>query len=424
MRQKILTKQKAKDIIKHPLIFGSGILVFGNLFANFINLLFYFVVIHAIPASGYGIFASVMSLISYPILIGSAINPLVVRFAADYFAHKNYALLRGLYIQIKKLLLIIGIVIFLLFLICISAISNFLHITDTTILFITGVIIFIALIGVINMAFLQAKLSFGFQVIVNLTNALVKLIIGAILILLGYSLTGITFAVMFAGVVSYLISFLPLRFVFDRKISSPSIANKDLFLYGFPSALALFGLTSFISSDILLVKHFFDPHQAGLYAGLSLIGRIIFFVSAPIATVMFPMIVQKHSKKENYTNTFKLSLLLVITPSIILTIFYSIFPHFSILFFLKRPEYLAITPYLVPFSIFITFYSVLSILSNFYLAINRTRIFIPIIIGAVAQIVLIYFLHQTFIQIISISLICTVLLDIMLLLYYPYATKK
>jgi O-antigen/teichoic acid export membrane protein len=417
-------KKTAKKLIKNPLIFGSGILVFGSLLANFFNFLFNLFMSRSLSIAEYGIFASIMSLIAYPILVGSAINPVVVRFAGNYFAKKDYALLRGLYIQITKLLLTLGIIIFFITLFFTPSISTFFHIADKNILFITDIIILVSLIGVINTAFLQAKLAFGFQVIVSLSNSVFKLISGVILILLGYSILGATYAVLFAGIFTYIVSFFPLKFVFDKKIASPSIPKKELFLYGFPSSVALLGLTSFISSDIILVKHFFTPHQAGLYAGLSLISRVIFYVSAPIATVMFPMIVQKHSKKENYTNTFKLSLLLVIIPSLFITLFYSIFPKFAIIFFLKREEYLAISPYLIPFSLFITFYGILSILSNFYLSIHKTKVFIPIIIGALLQVILIILYHQTFTQIITISLSCTVLLDILLLLYYPYATKQ
>ena len=232
----------------------------------------------SLTVSEYGVFASIMSLIAYPILIGSAVNPVVVRFAGDYFAKNDFSLLRGLYIQIKKLLLFIGVVVFLVFFFLMPSIGNFFHISDNNILFVSDIVIFIALLGVVNMAFLQAKLAFGFQVIVNLSNAILKLIIGVILILLGYSVFGATFALLMAGTLSYIISFIPLKFVFDKKIASPSIPQKELFLYGFPSSLALLGLTSFISSDIVLVKHFFTAQQAGLYAGLSLISRIIFYV--------------------------------------------------------------------------------------------------------------------------------------------------
>lgn len=417
-------KQQAKKLITHPLIFGSGILVLGSLAANFFNFLFNLFISRSLTVSEYGVFASILSLISYPIFIGSAINPVVVRFAGDYFAKKDLASLRGLYIRIKKFLLLIGAIICFVFLLLIPTLSTFFHIADKTILFIADIVIFFSLIGVINMAFLQAKLAFGFQVLVSLSNSVVRLIFGVIFILLGYSVTGSTIALLIAGVVSYLISLFPIRFVFDRKIASPAIPNKELFLYGFPSSIALLGLTSFISSDIILVKHFFNPHQAGLYAGLSLVSRVIFFVSAPIAAVMFPMIVQKKSKNESYTNTFKFSLLLVLIPSLLLTVIYGIFPKQVILFFLKRDDYLVISPYLIPFSLFITFYGVMTILTNFYLSIHKTKVFIPIIIMAFVQIISISLFHQTFLQVVLSSLISAILLVVTLLVYYPYATKK
>jgi O-antigen/teichoic acid export membrane protein len=283
---------------------------------------------------------------------------------------------------------------------------------------------FFAIIGFVNMAFLQAKLAFIFQVLVGLVGAVTKLVLGMVFVLLGYSVVGAVWSILIAGLISYVFSFIPLRFIFDKKISTPSIATRELFSYGLPSALTLFGLTSFISTDIMLVKHFFNPHDAGLYAGLSLIGRVIFFVSAPIGGVMFPLIVQKHSKNESFTNTFKLSLLLVFVPSIFMTIFYALFPKFSILFFLKREEYLAISSLIAPFALFIALFSLLSIIANFYLSIKKTKVYIPIILGAILQVLLIVFYHQTFLQIIIISLVITLALVILLLAYYPKATSR
>lgn len=416
-------RNKVKQFFKHPLIYGSAIVVLGNLFANFFNFLFNLFMSRSLTVAEYGVLASVMSIIAFPALVGGAIVPVVVRFAGDYFATQKYPLLRGLYIKIKKLLLLIAGVFFILFLLFTPQIGQFFHIEDKNILYMTNVIIFIAVMGLLNMAFLQAKLAFLFQVLITLINAIVKLALGSVLVILGFSVSGATIAMIVSGVIGYMVSFIPIRFIFNRKISAPSIKTEELFSYGLPSTLTLIGLTSFISTDIILVKHFFDPHQAGLYAGLSLIGRIIFFVSAPIGGVMFPVIVQKHSKNENFTNTFKLALLLVFVPSILLTVFYALFPKFSILFFLKREEYLHISPLLASFALFIALYCLLSIIANFYLSIKKTKVFIPVIVGAILQIVFIYFYHQTFSQIILISTVITLLLVILLLAYYPRATK-
>jgi len=416
-------KKKAKQLIKHPLIYGSVIVVFGNLLANFFNFLFNLFMSRTLSVSDYGILASVMSLITLPALAVNAISPAIVRFAGGYFASENFPLLRGFYIKMSRILLVIAISFFILLILLLPTISEFFKIQDKNILIMTNVIIFISILGIINTAFLQAKLAFTFQVLLGVSSALIKLVVGSILVLLGSFVSGATIAMIFAGLITYALSFIPLRFIFDKKIITPTIKTKEFFTYGIPSSLTILGLTSFISADIILVKHFFDPHIAGLYAGLSLIGRVIFFVSSPIGTVMFPLIVQKHSRNENFTGTFKLSLLLVFVSSVTLAIFYALFPKFSILFFLKKEEYLAISTLLVPFAVFTSLYSLLVIIANFYLSIKKTKIFIPIILGSILQIILITIFHQTFLQIILISIVIIFLLDVLLLLYYRHATR-
>lgn len=417
-------KQTAKKLIKHPLIYGSSIVVFGGILSNFFNFLFNLFMSRSLSITDYGTLATIISLITFPALIVTAVNPVIIRFAGDYFAKNNNTLLHGLYNKFFKLLLIIGIIVFVSSVVFLKQIAYFFHISNYPILVLAAFYISLAFISVINLSFLQAKLAFGFQVVVNLVSAIVKLILGILFITFGYSVTGAVVSLVISAIGSYLISFLPLRFIIFSKIQSPEIETKELFHYGLPSALALFGLVSFISSDIILVKHFFDPIQAGQYAGLSLVGRIIFYISAPIGGVMFPIIVQRHTKGINFSNTFKLATGLVLIPSVLLTTFYFLFPKFTILFFLKRTAYLSVTPLLGLFGLYITLYCVVYLFANFFLSIKKTRIYFPILIGAILQVVLIYFYHQSFLQIIMISMGLVLLLMIGFLLYYPYATKK
>ncbi len=417
-------KKKVKELIKHPLIYGSSIVVFGSLAANFFNFLFNVFMSRSLSVADYGVLASVISLISFPVLISNALTPMIVRFAGDYFASDNFALIRGLYIKIVKALFLFCLVVFIAYFASLQQLSAFFHITDYTILIMTGFLVIISIVMVLNMSFLQAKLAFGFQVAISMATAVSKVVFGAIFVLLGYSVTGAVGAIFIGGIVGYVFSFYPLRFLFNKTISKPTIETKEFFSYGIPSALTFLGLTSFISSDIMLVKHLFDPVQAGLYAGLSLVGRVIFYISFPIGTVMFPVIVRKINKKENFTNTFKLALLLVTIPCVFLTAFYFMFPEFVLLFFLKKQEYLTVSPYVGWVGAFMSCYSLLMILANFYLSIKKTLVYIPILLGAIAQIVLIFLFHESFIDVLFISLGTTFVLVCILLLYYPYATKK
>src|SRR4029079_13968071 len=117
-------------------------------------------------------------------------------------------------------------------------------------------------LGLINIAYIQAKLAFGFQVFLSTISACAKLIFGFIFVSLGHAISGAIGALVVASTVFYIASFIPIRFVFNKKIKSVAINSKEIFRYGIPSALTLFGLTAFISLDILLIKHLFDPVQA------------------------------------------------------------------------------------------------------------------------------------------------------------------
>ena len=191
-----------------------------------------------------------------------------------------------------------------------------------------------------------------------------------------------------------------------------------------PSALTLFSLTSFITIDTLIVKHFFDPKSAGIYAGISLLGRIIFFLSSPIGTVMFPLVVQKHTKQESIRSTFILAMLMVFLPSIVLTIGYFLLPNLVIGLSLKNDQYLSGASLLGFMGIYMTAYSLLYLLANFYLSIKKTIVYIPIVLGSILQAVLIWLFHEDFFQIVFISTGIVSALLLFLLVYLQLYVRK
>ncbi len=232
------------------------------------------------------------------------------------------------------------------------------------------------------------------------------------LVMLGWGLYG--------ALAGFLISLLlPLIFgiVYLRKViffntnDAPHISYRNLISVGVPSAITVFCLNALISNDILLVKYLFSPFETGQYAGLSLIGRVIFYISAPVGTVMFPVIISKISKGEKYKSILYLSLGLVGLGSALITTFYYLFPEFTVLFFLKREEYLTVTQYVGRFGIFITLYALLSILSYYFLSIKNTSFSWVLLCGTVFQVILISLFHNDFNQIINSSIvICSFLL--------------
>ncbi|MBU3979114.1 oligosaccharide flippase family protein [Patescibacteria group bacterium] len=414
-----------RKLIRNPLISGSIILVFGSFFANFFSFIFSVVMGRMLAPADFGTLSSINAVITLPTIVANAITPLVIILAGTYFAQKQYDQIRGLYFKLSKLFFVIAIVVCVAFLFLIPQINSFFHINDNYLLILTDLIIFLSIMIAVNNSFIQAKLAFRFYVLILCSATIIKLIFAWIFVSAGFNVIGGVAGIFLGTLIPYLISFIPLKFVFNNKtMSFPKIDTKIFITYGIPAMLVSLGLSGFIINDLILVKHYFSPEATGLYAGLSLMGRIIFFISAPITGAMFPIIVQQHARKEKFTSTFLLALFLILLSSLTMTVFYTLFPKFSILFILKKQEYLGIIPYLTFFSIFITVYSLVSIIGNFYLSIKKTKIAIPVIISSLLQIILIIFFHQNILQIITISFGLNCFLLVGLLFYYPYATKK
>lgn len=374
--------------------------------------------------SDYGVLASLISIMTLAGLPAGSFLPMVVNFAGSYFAKNEYHMVRSLFFKVIKLSGSLGIIVLLVFIVFSRTIGEFFNIHNTSLIITIGFIVFLGYVGIINTALLQAKLAFRFISSINLLSAFLKLSIGVILVILGLKVNGAIWGFFVASLIPYVLSFIPLRFIFEKEAKPSTVNFREIFQYGGPAALALFGMASFITTDIILTKHFFNPKEAGIYAGLSLIGRVIFFFSAPIGTVMFPLVVQKHTIKENYHSTFWLSVFIILVPSIALTIFYFIFPEFVITFFLKNEEYLVSAPLLGFFGIFIMMYSLLSIFVNFYLSVNKTKVWIPVVLAACLQALGIWMHHKTYFQVISVSLWSSGLLLIGLLIYYVWHYGK
>lgn len=411
-------KKYIYTFIQHPLISGSVIIIVGSLFSSFLNFAYNLFMSRNLSISDYGILASLVSFINIASLPAGALIPVLVSFAASYFAKKEYDQVRGLYHRVGKFTFIASVIIFSLLIIFRQPIGHFFNITNSLLIIYASFTVLIGFNQTVNVSLLQAKLSFGYISMINLMGSLAKFLIGVLFVFMGYAVDGAMIAFILSYSIPFFLSFIPLRFLFQSKETPPQINTKELLSYGVPSAIALFALTSFITTDIILVKHFWDPQQAGIYAGLALIGKVIFFISAPIGTVMFPLITQKYERGEKYENTLFLAIFLVGAPSLLLTTFYFLFPDFVIQFFLKKVEYLQAAPYVGLFGIFISLYAMLTILVNLFLSIKKTKIAYFVVICALLQGICIWFYHTSFLQIIEISINTASLLFLGLIVYY------
>jgi O-antigen/teichoic acid export membrane protein len=127
---------------------------------------------------------------------------------------------------------------------------------------------------------------------------------GAILFLqFGMGVTGVMAAVLLSIVAAY-IAGAPGA----QGRAKPGLVKIAPFGEGMQAVLYFIGQVILSNLDILLVKHFFPPAEAGIYAAVALVGRVVFMLSWSVVSSMFP-VSASHTNREGgrsvlYTGLF------------------------------------------------------------------------------------------------------------------------
>lgn len=418
MKQKIL--HFSKTIASHELISGSTYYFIGNMVGNVFAFLFnLFLARHFSPVD-YGIYASLLSFFSLVLLVPQSFLATIIQFATKYFSSNETEKAKKLYWQTLSFLAIVGFIIFITISLSTHAIGSFLHVSNIWLIITVGVLIATTFISSINTAYLQSRLEFGFTSAAQALGAAVKLVAGIVLVLLGFGIFGALGAVLFSFIIPFFLAFIRLRFLFTPIKEKISVPIKEMVRYALPSMITMTAISSFTSVDVILAKHFLSGYDAGLYAGLSLIGKVIFYFTGIIPTVMFPILINKQTKGYAVQSTFYLGLLLVALPSLALSLFYFNFPQLVITIFLGGKDYLRGVNEVGFMALFLSCFSIVTVMVNFFLSLKQTKIVFLVAGMALLQVLLISLFHKNILEIVFDSLAATFGLIIVLGIYFMY----
>lgn len=399
---------------RNPLAWGSFLMMGSSILANFLNYVFNVVVVRLLGPSNYGVFASLISLLTIFSVPAAALTIATTKFTAEFKGQSSDQKIHTLLSTLIKILLIGGAATFLVLTAFSSQIASFLNIKEVGPVILVGAAFLVILPQTATLGVLQGLQSFLFLSLNSIFSAIVKLVGGLGLVFLGYSVVGALSGFLLALFLPFLVSLFALRRFFGR--GRAAVDWSSFIRYTPSAALSALGLSLLITTDIILVKHFFSSFEAGIYSSLSLVGRVILFFSSPISVVMFPIIAERHSGRKDYHRYLFYSLSLVALASLLITAFYFLFPIYSVKFFFGE-KFLPAAPYLGFFGIFITFYSLSNVLVSFFLSIHKTKVSYFLMSAAALQWLLINLFHRNFSEVVFASLFVSALLTITLLLY-------
>lgn len=407
------------NLLKHPLFSGSAIMIIGSTAVSFLNYLYHLILGRMLGPANYGELAAVISLIVILGIIPGSLNMVIIKYISIAKDEKEVS---SLIHWFKTKILFASFLFSLLILILSPILSSFLKIDQGYYLMLVAVSFFFSTQALLNRSILQGLLRFKEMIIALLVENGFKLLLSIVLIYLGFQVGGAVLAFVISIIIGWYITNIFISYQSKQELDK-NIEIKKMLLFSLPVLIQAISITSIYSSDLILVKHFFSPHDAGIYAALSTLGKIIFFGTGPIGSVMFPLVSKRSSKGQQYRRIFLYSFLATLFLSVCVIVGYFLFPGIAIKL-LYGSAYLEASGLLVWFGIFISLFTLSSLLVNYCLSLGQTKVVVFPLSASIMQIFLILFFHQTLYEVIIVSLIISSLLLGSLLIYSSYGKRR
>ncbi len=396
----ILLKIIGDKFIKTSMLFFVATMV-----SNIINYLFQITMGRMLPVEKYG---EMNSLFSIAMLISILFAPMANFFARDtarlYALNENnkiHDLFNNAYTKFG-----IVIILFIIFISFFSPfISNYIHVNTLKVLlvFISSII---SIVIIINNGFIQGLHNFRLLSIVIILSSLFRYLFILIFIYKNRSIYNVLYGLLVSGAVVGIFSYciLKKRYINKWQIEKFPIESGKIKNYLLPMAFSnlLFGAITQI--DVVLVKHFFSPYNAGIYASAAVIGKAVMYLPAAIVLSLFPIVSAENAKDKNTLHILIKAVIINILLSgggVLILVF---FPNF-IINFLFGSKYIPAVGIVGFFAVAMFAMSFISILMNYFLALGEVRFVFALLGSLLLEVIGIYLYHQNLKQVLSIILV-------------------
>jgi O-antigen/teichoic acid export membrane protein len=249
---------------------------------------------------------------------------------------------------------------------------------------------------------LQGRMHFGTLAMSYQAEMWVRLGVGVALVGLGLAVNGAVAALTLSFVATWLVA----RQVKKRLPASGRFSAEDrqaALAFALPVTVALFGQILINNSDVLIVKRFFEAESAGHYAALALIGRIVFFATWSVVTVLLPTVAQRHQRGEPHAHLLWMAIGAVVLVSALVIALSWMIPT-QIVTILFGADYLAIAPLLWLYATATALYALVNVLITYQLSVGDGSGSYFALAGGIAQVIVLWLHHSSLGQVVLLQI--------------------
>jgi len=397
--------------LKDELIRQTGLVFVGTGLFNLFNLLYHLFMIRALPPTDYGQLNTLVSLFLVISVPSGTVQNTVARFFSSFRVQNRYDQAIELLRRFLVLMAIVTLSFLLLVLLMSSHISSFLQISSRRLIILFGLSLVFSMILPILWGGLQGLKKFGFYALSLISNSGLKLVLGILFIFLGFGILGAMSAVAVSYFVTMVLSLFMIGMSLHKKKAamlgegipkrSPPSNFSEVYHYSFSAGLVLLCFMVLTNIDLILVKHFFTPLQAGYYSIAQMVGKVILILPIPVVTVMFPHLFSLEGQEKKTRSILERNLRIAVFVCGGAVLCSLLFPS-PIVKVLSGEVYSDCLPLVGMFSVNMTFFSLTLILLYYHLSTPRRGFLYPLLLFTLMEVGLILLFHDTLVQVLTV----------------------
>ncbi|MFH1500715.1 MAG: oligosaccharide flippase family protein [archaeon] len=316
-----------KRILSNELAKGSFILlILINVF-NIINYLFQFSMARLLGPADFRIIAAMMSLIYIFSVPSEAIQTIISRYASKYNLSRELGRMKNLLVKGLKKGFLLALVSYLIFSVLAIFLAEFIRV-DYWIIELTGIVIFGSFLMPVLRGVLQGQKKFASLGGSLIIEAGIRLVLAVLLVVAGFGVFGAVWGIVIATVLGFLVIFVFMKRVIRSDLVSEKV--EGIYRYSLPVFITILVIVLMYSLDVWFANRFFSVEEAGVYAVVSTLGKMIFFGTVAISKAMFPLASEGHEAKRNTKRILKKALIIIVGISLVAIFLFLVFPKLII----------------------------------------------------------------------------------------------
>lgn len=412
-----LNNEHSADLIRQGSLMFLALTV-----VNILSLLYQLYMVRNLSPTSYGVLNSLFSILVIVSIPSGTLQTVVTKFVSTLCASNHHDRINFLLRSFVKRTLVFGSVMFLILILGSRSICSFLQITSPRLIVILSAITFLSIILPLAQGGLQGLRRFGYLGLTMITNGSLKLLLGIIFVSIGLGVGGALSALAISIFITLLLSFIVLASALPRPLvlnpepsqpqsdgPEPGMNFPEIYKYFYAVAAVYLCFMVLTNIDVLLVKHYFRPLEAGYYSIAQMVGKIILFLPVAITLVMFPKASELHAQSKVTSHLLKRSLLYVGSLCGTAALICIIFPNL-IIRLLSGEEHLPCVPLARIFSVAMLFFALVYVLLFYHLSVHRMTCIYLLILFTMLQVLAITLFHQSLAQVLYIMCGTAVLL--------------